>query len=301
MKKEFKFELILILTVLSALVGCASKQIASKREARIHLEAKKKVGLVSIKQYPIDLKNISISTLPDESASPINEAAIEKRYKKEAAEWPVSTWAPITRDFNEGRISEAAYVSRHRFAIFAALAVLNQRNSSAFAPPYGFPLAFAPTTMNGNPTPTSSYPAFPNPSFSPSSNRVGSSKAAASYPVAPGPSFSPSNNKYNPNSLANPYGAGSPYKADGLMNPYSQYGSQYSNKSWRNPYATEAPMLYDAQGKYMGNFSSNQYDPNSVSNPYGKYGNPYSPSSINNPFGAGNPYSNKPIYVVPRR
>ncbi len=36
---------------------------------------------------------------------------------------------------------------------------------------------------------------------------------------------------YDPNCLNNPYGAGSPYKADGLMNPYSQYGSPYSNKS----------------------------------------------------------------------
>ena len=36
-------------------------------------------------------------------------------------------------------------------------------------------------------------------------------------------------NSYDPNSLANPYGAGSPYKPNGLLNPYSQYGSPYSS------------------------------------------------------------------------
>lgn len=106
---------------------------------------------------------------------------------------------------------------------------------------------------------------------------------------------------YNANCLDNPYGAGSPYKPNGLMNPYSQYGSPYSNKSWTNPYATNAPKLYDSQGNYLGRLSTNPYAPDSISNPYGKYGSPYSPDSINNPYGAGNPYSNNPIYVVPQR
>lgn len=106
-------------------------------------------------------------------------------------------------------------------------------------------------------------------------------------------------NRFDPNSLANPYGAGSPYKPDGLMNRYSQYGSPYSNKSWNNPYATDAPQLYDAQGNYHGKLSSNPYDPDSTSNPYGRYGSPFSPDSINNPYGAGSPYSTTPIYVVP--
>jgi hypothetical protein len=104
---------------------------------------------------------------------------------------------------------------------------------------------------------------------------------------------------YDSNCLNNPYGAGSRYKADGLMNPYSQYGSKYSNKSWTNPYATDAPKLYDSKGNYRGRLSSNPYDPDSVSNPYGRYGNPYSADSINNPYGAGNPYSGDEIYVVP--
>lgn len=104
---------------------------------------------------------------------------------------------------------------------------------------------------------------------------------------------------YDQNCLNNPYGAGSPYKADGLNNPYSQYGSPYSNKSHTNPYATDAPKLYDSQGKYRGKLSNNPYDPDSTSNPYGRYGSRYSLDSINNPYGAGNPYSNDPIYVVP--
>lgn len=106
---------------------------------------------------------------------------------------------------------------------------------------------------------------------------------------------------YDPNCLDNPYGAGSPYKSDGLNNPYSQYGSKYSNKSRNNPYATDAPKLYDSQGNYRGRLSTNPYDPDSTSNPYGRYGSRYSPDSINNPYGAGNPYSSDPIYVVPSR
>jgi len=117
---------------------------------------------------------------------------------------------------------------------------------------------------------------------------LGSSEAIAGCP-------------YDPDCIDNPYSAGSPYKPDGLMNPYSQYGSPYSNKSWTNPYATDAPQIYDSQGNYRGKFSTNPYDPDSISNPYGRYGSPYSPDSINNPYGAGNPYSNEEFYIVPSR
>src|SRR5262245_50927682 len=96
---------------------------------------------------------------------------------------------------------------------------------------------------------------------------------------------------YDPNCLNNPYGAGSPYKPDGLMNPSSQYGRPYSNKPWTNPYATDAPKLFDGDGNYRGKLSTNPYDPDSTSNPYGRFGSPYSPDSINNQYGAGNPYS----------
>jgi len=54
------------------------------------------------------------------------------------------------------------------------------------------------------------------------------------------------------------------------------------------------PILIDPQtGKYLGNLSTNQYDPNSTSNPYGQYGSEYSQDSINNPYGQyGSEFSN---------
>jgi len=78
-------------------------------------------------------------------------------------------------------------------------------------------------------------------------------------------------NPNDSNSTANPYGAGNPYSS-GINNPYSQYGSPYSNLSSTNPYATNAPKLYDQQGNYRGRLSSNPYDLDSTSNPYGRYG-----------------------------
>lgn len=44
-----------------------------------------------------------------------------------------------------------------------------------------------------------------------------------------------------------------------------------------------SPVLVDKKtGKYLGNLSSNPYDPDSSSNPYGRYGSEYSQDSINN-------------------
>ncbi len=111
---------------------------------------------------------------------------------------------------------------------------------------------------------------------------------------------SSSASRYDTNSLSNRYGAGSRYKTDGYMNPYSRYGSRYSNYSWRNPNATQAPRLYSG-GKYRGRWSANRYDPDSISNPYGRFGNRYSGDSLNNRYGAGNPYNTRPIYVWPGR
>ena len=104
---------------------------------------------------------------------------------------------------------------------------------------------------------------------------------------------------YDPDSLSNPYGAGSPFKPDGLMNPLGPYGSPYSDKPWTNPYATDAPKIYDSRGNYRGRLSVNPYAPDSTANPYGRYGSPYSPDSINNPFGPGDPYNPEPLCVVP--
>jgi hypothetical protein len=125
-------------------------------------------------------------------------------------------------------------------------------------------------------------------------------KLFAALALAALPAIASATCPYNPNCLSNPYGAGSPYLPNGLNNPYSPYGSPYSNQSWTNPYATNAPKLYDSQGNYRGQLSANPYAPDSTSNPYGRYGSRYSPDSINNPYGAGNPYSNNPIYVVPQ-
>lgn len=54
------------------------------------------------------------------------------------------------------------------------------------------------------------------------------------------------------------------------------------------------PILIDQKtGKYLGNLSTNQNDPDSVSNPHGRYGSKYSEDSINNPDGKyGNSQSN---------
>jgi len=57
----------------------------------------------------------------------------------------------------------------------------------------------------------------------------------------------------------------------------------------------QQPILVDPNtGKYLGNYNSNPYDPNSISNPFGRYGSVYSPDSIRNPYGRyGNVYQNR--------
>ena len=97
-------------------------------------------------------------------------------------------------------------------------------------------------------------------------------------------------NPYNPNSIANPYGAGNPFNPNSVTNPFGVYGNPYSNESTTNPFATDAPRLYDQQGRYRSKLSANPFDPESVNNPYGRYGNPFSPDSFKNPYGAGNPF-----------
>ena len=91
---------------------------------------------------------------------------------------------------------------------------------------------------------------------------------------------------FNPDFTANPFGAGSPFKPDGVNNSFSPYGSPFSNQSATNPFATDAPRLYDQQGNYRGKLSANPYDPDSTSNPFGVR-SPYSPSSPTNPYGRG--------------
>ena len=105
-------------------------------------------------------------------------------------------------------------------------------------------------------------------------------------------------NPFDPSSIHNPFGAGSPFKVDGLMNPYSPYGSRFSNRSWTNPFATEAPRIYEGN-QYRGRFSANRFDADSTSNPFGRYGSRFSADSINNPFGAGNPFNTTPLRIYP--
>ena len=45
-------------------------------------------------------------------------------------------------------------------------------------------------------------------------------------------------NEYDPNSIANPFGAGSPYSSNSVTNEFGMYGSPYSSQSATNPYAT---------------------------------------------------------------
>lgn len=97
-------------------------------------------------------------------------------------------------------------------------------------------------------------------------------------------------NPFDADSSANSFGKGSPFVPNGINNPFSPYGSPYSNRSTKNPFATEAPRLYDQQGHYRGKLSANPYDPDSTNNRFGRFGSLFSPDSVNNQFGAGNPF-----------
>lgn len=94
-------------------------------------------------------------------------------------------------------------------------------------------------------------------------------------------------NRFLYESTGNPFGAGSPFAPNGINNRFSPYGSPFSNKSTTNPFATDAPRLYDQQGHYRGKLSANPFDPDSTANRFVRYGSPFSQDSINNPYGAG--------------
>src|SRR5829696_9065935 len=73
-------------------------------------------------------------------------------------------------------------------------------------------------------------------------------------------------NPFDPDSTANQFGKGSPFAPNGINNPFSLYGSPLSNQSATNPFATDAPRLYDREGRYHGKLSANPYDADSTSN-----------------------------------
>ncbi|HKE24953.1 MAG TPA: hypothetical protein VKB88_21475 [Bryobacteraceae bacterium] len=43
--------------------------------------------------------------------------------------------------------------------------------------------------------------------------------------------------------------------------------------------------IYGSDGRYLGQYNLNQFDPNSIFNQFGRYGSQFSPDSINNQFG----------------
>jgi hypothetical protein len=99
-------------------------------------------------------------------------------------------------------------------------------------------------------------------------------------------------NPYAPNSTSNMFGTyGNPYSQKSINNEYGTFGSAFSLRNTKNPYATNPPRLFDSQGNYRGQLSTNPYLPDSVSNPFGRYGSQFSPDSINNPFGAGSQFN----------
>lgn len=62
--------------------------------------------------------------------------------------------------------------------------------------------------------------------------------------------------------LGNEYGAGSRYKSDGLFNPYSKYGDQYSSNSAFNKYASDPPKVVVKVGEdiyVVGVLTTNRY------------------------------------------
>ncbi len=67
-----------------------------------------------------------------------------------------------------------------------------------------------------------------------------------------------------------------------------------------SPYVIQAPEIYSAEGEYVGKFSRNRYDDESISNPYGRYGNKYSRGSLFNPYGKHGKWSGGKFYIVPR-
>lgn len=72
--------------------------------------------------------------------------------------------------------------------------------------------------------------------------------------------------KYELESITNNYGTyGNRYAANSIWNVYGLYGSKYSPYSWRNPYATQPPVILDEDGNIYGYFTVNKYYPNRVS------------------------------------
>jgi hypothetical protein len=266
-------------------------------EAQARVEAAVRHGGITKDEREATLSQFAwANKLPEKSAKPLDSKRIEERAAADAAK--LGNLAIFNQQYNNGTISKSRYtalvIQEQQARALAEQERKLRRAQAALAAASA--MNTASTSMAEANTQTYSTPYTPSPIYSPSPG------------FTPTPNYTPrstlgsySASRYDPDSLSNPYGAGSPYKADGLLNPYSQYGSRYSNKSWTNPYATDAPKIYSEDGTYHGRLSTNKYDPDSTSNPYGRYGSKYSSESINNPYGAGNPYSGTKYYVAPQR
>lgn len=102
-----------------------------------------------------------------------------------------------------------------------------------------------------------------------------------------------STNSYASDSISNPYSPnGNSFSSPSVNNSFGRYGSPLSPYSATNPYATQAPRIYGADGTYLGKMTANSLDPDSISNPFGRYGNQYNANCVNNPYGRyGSPHS----------
>ena len=96
---------------------------------------------------------------------------------------------------------------------------------------------------------------------------------------------------FDPNSLNNPFGAGSPYAPNSPNNPFGRYGSPFSPDGATNPFTNGGANIYNQDGEFRGKLNANRFDPNSIANPFGRYGSPFSPVSPNNPYSTDRYYN----------
>jgi len=67
--------------------------------------------------------------------------------------------------------------------------------------------------------------------------------------------------EYASDSVFNKYGThGSAYAAESVFNRYSNFGSAYGLNSPCNPYATDPPVIVDANGGFHGRLTVNAYN-----------------------------------------
>lgn len=69
-------------------------------------------------------------------------------------------------------------------------------------------------------------------------------------------------------SVFNEYGRhGSPYQSDSIFNTISQFGSAISSYSACNPIASDPPVIVDANGRFYGRLTINEYNTQRTTNP----------------------------------